>query len=59
MFTKLIALVGSSRFWFLTLAGFAWTAERLGWLPVDVSLPLIAWFTTLAGIRTIDKFNLQ
>lgn len=54
---KFVELLGSRRFWLLTLAGLAWVFARLEWIPAEVSTPLIAWFTTIAGVGTIDRLR--
>ena len=57
MINKFSAILGSRRFWILTVAGFVWIASRLAWIPDEVAIPIIAWLTNVAGVGTIDKLG--
>lgn len=52
---KLSELMGSRRFWIVTVAGIIWIMNVLTWIPNEISLPIIAWLLTIAGIGTADK----
>ena len=59
MFAKKIAIMGSIRFWMVTLAWAADYAAALqsgGFIWADLFTQLGLWLGTVAAIGTVDKF---
>lgn len=60
MLDKVKSIVGSVRFWIITLTaitGFLTLMEVNGFRVSDLLGVITAWLGTVAGVGTIDKFS--
>lgn len=60
MIEKVKAIVGSVRFWIITLTaitGFLTLVEVNGFKVSDLLGVITAWLGTVAGVGTLDKFS--
>lgn len=52
---KLKAILGSVRFWFVTIGAIVAILSFYGIIPVEVQKIILAWLGTVTGIGTVDK----
>lgn len=55
--SKTASLLGSLRFWQLTLGAAAAAAELMGKLPKGVGSLIAGWLAAVATVGTVDKFR--
>ena len=62
MFAKLLAIVGSVRFWLITLAAasvYAGLLQANGFDWKTLFDTLASWLAVVAGVGTVDKFGVS
>lgn len=55
MIAKLTELLGSRRFWLLTLGALVLGLKLAGIVPDEVSTPILSWVVGIVGVGTLDK----
>lgn len=53
--TKLKEILGSIRFWFVTIGAIVAILSFYGVIPDEVQKIILAWLGTVTGIGTLDK----